>query len=204
MKKKILIAIIGFLLPLVAVAQKVDHENVKVAVQRIMNDYPQSTLQDIYKSFFQEKFGPEHIISDTIAAKKYLLTELNRSDIDTVVVLEPTGINGNYIRVGLGAIKSGKVDVALFLSAFIRSANVSDRSTVKQWTDEWSEILSVVDSIDMYIANYEVDKSAINKVLEEGRYVMHHSQQYREAYNPHYRIIKKEIFEKEILPLLNK
>lgn len=202
MKKKILIATIGFILPLVAVAQKIDHENVKIAVQRIMNDYPQSTLQDIYKSFFQEKFGPEHIISDTIAAKKYLLTELNRTDIDTAVVLEPTGVNGNYIRVGLGAIKSGKVDVTIYLSAFIRSANASDRSTVKQWADEWNEILSVIETMDVVIANYEVDRETINKVLRQGRYVMHHSQQYRDAYNPHYRIIAKDIFEQELFPLL--
>jgi hypothetical protein len=204
MKKMISIAIIGIMFPMVAIAQKVNPDDVKTAVERIMADYPASTLQDIYKSFFQDKFGPEHIISDTIAARKYLLSELNRTDIDSVVVLEPTGIKGNYIRVGLGAIKSGKVDVSAFLSAFIRSANVADKSVVEQWAGEWAEAVEQIDEMNLNLENYEADKEAISQILQQGRYVMHHSSQYREAYNPHYRIIAKGIFETEILPLLNK
>lgn len=204
MKKMISIAIIGIMFPMVAIAQKVNPDDVKTAVERIMADYPASTLQDIYKSFFQDKFGPEHIISDTIAARKYLLSELNRTDIDSIVVLEPTGIKGNYIRVGLGAIKSGKVDVSAFLSAFIRSANVADKSVVEQWAGEWAEAVEQIDEMNLNLENYEADKEAISQILQQGRYVMHHSSQYRETYNPHYRIIAKEIFETEILPLLNK
>lgn len=204
MKKMISIAIIGIMFPMVAIAQKVNPDDVKTAVERIMADYPVSTLQDIYKSFFQDKFGPEHIISDTIAARKYLLSELNRTDIDSIVVLEPTGIKGNYIRVGLGAIKSGKVDVSAFLSAFIRSANVADKSVVEQWAGEWAEAVEQIDEMNLNLENYEADKEAISQILQQGRYVMHHSSQYRETYNPHYRIIAKEIFETEILPLLNK
>ena len=149
MKKMISIAIIGIMFPMVAIAQKVNPDDVKTAVERIMADYPLSTLQDIYKSFFQDKFGPEHIISDTIAARKYLLSELNRTDIDSVVVLEPTGIKGNYIRVGLGAIKSGKVDVSVFLSTFIRSANVTDKSVIEQWASEWAEAVEVIDEMNL-------------------------------------------------------
>lgn len=204
MKKMISIAIIGIMFPMVAIAQKVNPDDVKTAVERIMADYPASTLQDIYKSFFQDKFGPEHIISDTIAARKYLLSELNRTDIDSIVVLEPTGIKGNYIRVGLGAIKSGKVDVSVFLSTFIRSANVTDKSVIEQWASEWAEAVEVIDEMNLNLENYEADKEAISQILQQGRYVMHHSSQYRETYNPHYRIIAKEIFETEILPLLNK
>lgn len=204
MKKMISIAIIGIMFPMVAIAQKVNPDDVKTAVERIMADYPASTLQDIYKSFFQDKFGPEHIISDTIAARKYLLSELNRTDIDSIVVLEPTGVKGNYIRVGLGAIKSGKVDVSAFLSAFIRSANVADKSVVEQWAGEWAEAVEQIDEMNLNLENYEADKEAISQILQQGRYVMHHSSQYRETYNPHYRIIAKEIFETEILPLLNK
>ena len=204
MKKMISIAIIGIMFPMVAIAQKVNPDDVKTAVERIMADYPASTLQDIYKSFFQDKFGPEHIISDTIAARKYLLSELNRTDIDSIVVLEPTGIKGNYIRVGLGAIKSGKVDVSAFLSAFIRSANVADKSVVEQWAGEWAEAVEQIDEMNLNLENYEADKEAISQILQQGRYVMHHSSQYRETYNPHYRIIAKGIFETEILPLLNK
>jgi hypothetical protein len=104
----------------------------------------------------------------------------------------------------LGAIKSGKVDVSAFLSAFIRSANVADKSVVEQWAGEWAEAVEQIDEMNLNLENYEADKEAISQILQQGRYVMHHSSQYREAYNPHYRIIAKGIFETEILPLLNK
>ena len=31
---------------------------IKKSVERQLNDYPKSTLQDLYKSFFQDRFGP--------------------------------------------------------------------------------------------------------------------------------------------------
>lgn len=34
--------------------------------------------------------------------------------------------------------------------------------------------------------------------------VKHHSRAFNEAYHPHYRIVRREIFEKEIFPLINK
>lgn len=37
-----------------------------------MKTYPKSTLKDLYKNFFQDKFGPGHIISDTTSAGKFL------------------------------------------------------------------------------------------------------------------------------------
>ena len=33
---------------------------------------------------------------------------------------------------------------------------------------------------------------------------MHHSETFGEAYNPHYRIIARDIFEKEIKPLIDR
>jgi len=34
---------------------------------------PKSTLIDIYKSFFQNKFGSRHMLTDTAKAAEYLI-----------------------------------------------------------------------------------------------------------------------------------
>lgn len=39
-------------------------------------------------------------------------------------------------------------------------------------------------------------------ILDQGKYASHHSIAYNEAYHPHYRLIEKTIFEKELLPLI--
>jgi hypothetical protein len=53
------------------------------------------------------------------------------------------------------------------------------------------------------LPHQQEDKAFIEGVLAQGRYAISHSPQYREAYAPHYRIIKRDIFEKELTPLIN-
>ena len=54
-----------FCLCLSATEKRDFEEAVRVAVSRQMQKYPKSTLKDLYKNFFQDKFGPGHIIGDT-------------------------------------------------------------------------------------------------------------------------------------------
>ena len=57
--------------------QSIDTVAMRSAIEMQLVTYPESTLQDIYKSFYQEHFGPGHIISDTASARRYLMRELS-------------------------------------------------------------------------------------------------------------------------------
>ena len=57
--------------------QSIDTIAMRSSIERQLTTYPESTLQDIYKSFYQEHFGPGHIISDTASARRYLMSELS-------------------------------------------------------------------------------------------------------------------------------
>ena len=173
----------------------VDAANVRSAVERMMADYPHSTLQDIYKSFFQDNFGPGHAVPDSAQAASWLRGELAKVERLDVQLYEPTGYNGNYYRVSLAAVASGKLQQDALLSAFLRSVRAVQPSEVEAWVQEWAQIQSV-------IATIEADAKAIKEMLATGHYAVHHSRLYNEHYEPHYRIIAKDIFEKEILPLL--
>lgn len=56
----------------------------KAAVARQMEDYPESRVQDIYKSFCQDNLGPGHLIPDSQSARNYLESELRtfREDLE--------------------------------------------------------------------------------------------------------------------------
>ena len=43
---------------------------IRAAVENQLKAYPKSTLQDLYKNFFQDYFGPGHIVSDTTSDRK--------------------------------------------------------------------------------------------------------------------------------------
>ena len=180
----------------------VNKRQVRAAVTQQMQQYPASTLQDIYKNFFQDRFGPGHIVTDTARAGAYLRQELALvQDLD-VPLYEACAERKTYYRVSLAAISSGAVSYELFFSAFIRSVNALPSINVADWAKEWQEIESIIRAMSLHLPHYEEDVQAIEKLLSQGYYAVHHSEAYRLAYKPHYRLIERTIFEKEILPLL--
>ena len=167
---------------------------IRDAVERQMIQFPQSTLQDLYKSFFQDRFGPGHLIVDETAAMRYLQYELATMDSSVGPVLEPTGYRGEYTRVSLSVIKDSLVSVERFFEVFMRSAQMADRVDVAQWQQEWREIERGIRACGLdTLPDYARDSHAIDSLLHEGHYVMHHSERYGEAYHPHYRIIRTEL-----------
>ena len=185
-----------------AVTRNNFEDDIKIAVQRQLNDFPKSTMQDLYKSFFQDRFGPGHLVSDTAMAGNYLRYELNNSTVFHEKYYEPTGYESNYYRVNLSVIKENKISYQDFFDAFLRSVENVNLDDIEEWKSEWSEIESVIISMDLNLENFEKDLEMIHSVLEDDKYAIHHSETYSSEYHPHYRIIEKTIFEKEILPLI--
>lgn len=180
----------------------VDTLRVRLAVERMVKNFPHSTLQDIYKSFFQDNFGPGHAVPDSAQAAAWLHSELEKVDRLDVQLYEPTGYNGNYYRVSLAAVASGKVQQDALLSAFLRSVRAVQPGEVDAWVQVWAQIESVIAAMELQLPGYDADAKAIKEMLATGHYAVHHSRLYNEHYEPHYRIIAKDIFEKEIQPLL--
>lgn len=177
-------------------------ERVQTAVERMLTDYPHSTLQDIYKSFFQDRFGPGHIVPDSANAVAFLKRELSTLKNTCVLMYEPTGDQCNYYRVALAAIASGKVSLDVYMNAFLRSVHEVKDVDVKRWAAEWKQIERMIRNMNLSLPGYDADAAAIADMLEQGHFAVHHSKIYNEHYEPHYRIIAKEIFKNEILQLL--
>lgn len=179
-------------------------QNIENFVTGMMEQYPKARLLDIYKSCFQDYMGAEHLVNDPASARAYLDQELATTDISTLQPwdYEPCGVNGNYVRVSLRAVIEGKITADQLLDAFVRSANEGKRPTVAMWAGRWHEILLVIEKLGLDLPHQQEDKAFIEDVLAQGKYAISHSPDYRDAYAPHYRIIKRDIFENELKPLL--
>lgn len=177
---------------------------IRHSVERQMERYPHSTLRDLYKNYFQDRFGPGHIIADEGAADGYLRYELANATSFEGDDYEPTGYEERFQRVNLGVIADGRVPYEVFFSAFVRSVNGIEPITIEQWREEWTEIDGVIAKMGLELENYEADRAEIKALIDGGDYVMHHSKLFEEHYDPHYRIIESEIFRKEILPLIER
>lgn len=184
----------------------------KAAIEHQLRDYPASRVQDIYKSFCQDNLGPGHLIPDPQSARNYLESELRtfREDLDSAryyapsIRYYPVGDNGNYVRVDLSVVLDGLVGKDDFLDAFVRSANEGKRLTEEQWVAKWKEVEKAIRKDFPDIPNVREDLEEIDSCVEKGDLILHHSTAFSKAYNPHYRIIAKDIFEKEIKPLIDR
>ena len=179
-------------------------QDVETFVCGLLEQYPKARLLDIYKSCFQDYMGAEHLVNDTASARNYLEQELATTTVDDLQpwYYEPCGVEGNYVRVSLRAVKEGHIAADALLNAFIASAGNAERSTVENWATRWQVMVGAIDRMGLSLPYYQEDKQFIEDVLSQGKYAISHSPDYRDAYSPHYRIVKRDIFERDLKPLL--
>ena len=183
------------------------------AIERMVTKYPDISLQDIYKSCFQDYFGPAHAIDSRETARFYIERELQQALLTDMAHYEPCGWRGNYYRVNLSVVADSILSLDDFADAFYRSTPAVTSVVDEQWISEWNSVLQVVRDVvkekashisrkSPLISHFAADSTAIANMLLQGNYVVHHSDLYNALYHPHYRIVRKDIFEKEIFPLL--
>lgn len=196
---------------LLAGCLSVNGQNIAIedAIKQQMRTYPASELQDLYKFFFQDAFGPGHLMSNATDAeekmRQYLKTEceIAKKEANLCPDYERTGADGNFYRVNLSVINDGRVPFDIFLSAFTKSTRQFTLPKIDDWARQWKEIEQIVNKLGYRLPRQAEDSMEIHKMLKEGKYVVHHSQSYNNAYHPHYRLIERNLFDKEILPLLS-
>lgn len=161
--------------------------------------YPKSRLSDLYKNFFQDRFGPGHLIADTAMADNYLKQELASYTEASGPLVELIGWEGNFYRVNTDVVKfadeSAKEKMyRAYLNAFIESANTTPAVNMADWKTEWDAILAIIERMNLNLPDYEADRANIQALIASGKYAGHHSGAFEEAYHPHYRIIRKELY----------
>ena len=191
---------------------QVDKQALEAFVRDMCEKYPQATLQDIYKSNFQDYFGPSHIM----AAREHVIGYINRElqqmrkerlDVQAPVSMEsvekswydPCGWRHNYYQVSLDVVEDGIMSADEFADAFMAGGGKVPDVT-QEWLDEWNEIKRVAKKAVPGMKGFAKDDAKISALIKDGKYVVHHSEVYNQTYKPHYRIIRKDIFEAVILP----
>ena len=174
---------------------------IREAVSRQVALYPESTWQDLYKAFFQAEFGAGHMIADTAAAGAYLDAELTLPDA-SAVWYEPVGADSAFFRVHLRAVQEGHLTRDLLFQAFTGGVTAVDAQQIEAWKAKWAVIAGVIEAMDLNLKAGECDRAAIDSLLAAGFYAVHHSETFSRAYDPHYRIVRKDIFERDLLPFL--
>ena len=177
-------------------------EDVHEAIARQIAQFPRTMMQDVYKSFYQDRFGSEHMINDTAAVREYLSYELAVAVTDSVPnpYYETVGAQGRCVRVYLRCVNEELLTEGQLLDAFIRSAKSANLPELS-WADEWAHIEQAAREAGVPCTEEE---SQLLRQAAQGNHAVHHSDAYRNAYHPHYRIVERTIFDNELKPLIDK
>lgn len=156
--------------------------------------YWQMTPQDAVKLAYQSVFGGGHMISDEVAALTRLqseyaaLREKTTTPDGNIPLTEPIG--GGLVRLHLAALDPSVLPLTAVNALFCRSAQMVQGSveTFQQVLNELRQgcqdgyLPFALDELEVYLQTY----------IAAGTPMVSHSETYRAAYHPAYRIIRQE------------
>lgn len=156
---------------------------------------PEMRARDAYKLLYQGVFGVGHIMGP--GAWDYLLREIDGLDLDVKMVdplVESVSVDGTIVRVNLRPYVGSGYSLQPLMEA-MRLSDVSGRPA--QFVEEWDAFAELVWSGQLDFEHSEVEE--INRGLDRAKpQPMHHTPQYREAYHPAYRVVRR----REVLKIL--
>lgn len=160
--------------------------------EEIHEQYPMATLQDVYKTCYQDYFGAEHLMSDTAAARNYLSMELEacrNTDMSLMPKREQTGFRHRFTRVNLASVVDGELTEEQLLTMFIDAAG-KDNAFGHGWAEEWAKIESIAIKVCPTWSNQELQAEL--QEAAQNKQAVRHSEAFRNTYNPHYRIVRHQ------------
>ena len=156
------------------------------------NKYPLLLPQDAYKLLFQREFGPGHMAADPEAVLARLESEYKETEKTDRPSLETIG-NG-FVRVYLSGLK--KDQIPSLGKVFLLSMPES-RGSVPGFENSLSVLLEICGSGQLPFETPEL-LSFLDSIRQEGYPAVSHSDPYRCAYRPSYRVVCERIL-KEFL-----
>ena len=150
--------------------------------------YPSMEPTDAVKLLYQSEFGGGHLIRDAEACLNRLLEEYRATPQRRDIPLTED-IGGGIVRVNLAALDEHGVTPDQLGQAFLHSA-AQIRGTMASFREKLSLLRELTtdgampfsrDALDAYLADYEA----------AGFPPVSHSEAYRNAYHPAYRVVEK-------------
>jgi hypothetical protein len=156
--------------------------------------YPLMQVEDAYKLVHQASLGSEHAVSDVARAREWLTHELAHLGEGPVEpVLDPISADGRILRVHLRPYVANGGDPARLLDAFVRTANGLQGST-DQLLICWASVEQMAAAGRLPLSQALVREYAV-RMARLNYPAVHHSDAYRAAYRPAYRVIARDFLQ---------
>lgn len=156
--------------------------------------YPKMQPRDLFKYIHQSAFGCEHLVSSQSDAISYIKQEYVSMAKSERAAIEP--LDGGYCRVPLTILQDGMTPETLG-KLFFRSAKIEPNgSEALQTKIEVAREMALEGRFSFSRSHFD---DALAAWRAEGFSAVRHSEAFREAYHPAYRVISKDFL--PFLPL---
>jgi hypothetical protein len=169
-------------------------EAIEALLREHLERRPLMRATDVYKLLFQGVFGVGHILSE--GAWKKLEEEAESLDIDdhpTEPSIERVSADGSMMRVNLRPYLRVGFPLDRLYEAMEETSK--DRGATEKFLFVWSVFYELAGSGDMEVDGEELDSLNV-EIVKKGPRPHHHSEPYRVAYYPAYRVVKREALER--------
>lgn len=157
-------------------------EDLKTNLSAHLKKHPRATEEDIVKFVFQGMLGVGHLVSSHKKTLDYIIREMNSIQADDREPLIEE-LSTFWVRMNLRAAKAREINPAEIEILVYNSAKYHPVSFTRQ---DVYNLCMELDEVDR-----EKMKAAAEKVLDES-WLPSHSDQYRNAYHPAYRVVYKD------------
>lgn len=173
----------------------IDKDSTRRLILQHYERYPKMQIEDMFKLLFHSSFGCEHAVSSLERVRGYMLSELERADMDSDVLVEE--LDSDYSRVHLSYISRGLSPDTLAVMFYLSARPVEDgRERLKFKLS----VLRDMAREGRFAFSLEALDAAISEWESLGYPAIHHSATFRECYNPAYRVVLSRYA--ELIPAL--
>lgn len=167
------------------------HELVRWHLQR----YPALRAQDVYKMFYQAAFGPRHLAQDPAEGWRNLQREFRRLRPNQgEPLVEPIAPDLAVVRVNLRPYKGdGRPLEALWEAVCEAARTITDNPQL--FHALWAGFVKAVRAGELPFAEADVE-ALEDMVRHRGLMPLHHSEEYRRAHRPAYRVLTSPALER--------
>lgn len=157
--------------------------------------YPLMEARDAVKLIYQNEFGGGHLIRDESACLDFLRREYESAKQHPDLPLQEEIGNG-IVRVNLAALDAGGYSVDALGNAFLLSAAVH-QGNLDSFLHKLSILSELTEDGKMPFSPKNLE-TYLESYAAAGYPPVSHSETYRNAYHPAYRVIKKEYLSKQM------
>lgn len=150
--------------------------------------YPKLEVADIFKFVFQSAFGCEHLVSSEERALNYIKAELERiKDDESAPRID--ALDGDYSRVHLSCINDtlSAEDLAKYFCLSAKTEPDGKKKLIEKIAV--ARELIADGTIPLSLSDFD---ELHTRWREAGYPAIHHSDSFRKAYRPAYRVIANE------------